>query len=172
MLGHDGRRENAPGALLLLDLDNFKPLHDEQGHAAGDTLLREVAHRLHGCVRETDTVARLGGDEFGVLLPALDQDPAVARKYATDVAEKVVQSLGRPYHLDVGETGQAIEHRCCCSVGVTLFSGHETSESLLIKRANAAMYQAKQPGRNRIVLATARVPLVPAPSSRLTKRKE
>lgn len=167
-----GRRQNSPGALLLLDLDNFKPLNDEQGHAAGDTLLKEVAHRLHGCVRETDTVARLGGDEFVVLLPALDQNPDVARKYAKDIAEKVVQSLGKPYHLDGDGTGQAIEHQCTCSIGVTLFSGHETSQSRLIKRADAAMYQAKQQGRNRIVFATTDVPLVAAPSPPLTNREE
>lgn len=148
-----GRRQNSLGALMLLDLDNFKPLNDEHGHAAGDTLLKEVARRLDHCIRDTDTVARLGGDEFIILLPALDQDPDAARQYATEVAENIRHCLEEPYHLDPDATGRDIAHRCSCSIGVTLFSGRETQQSHLIQRADAAMYQAKQQGRNRIAFS-------------------
>lgn len=158
-----GRRQNSLGALMLLDLDDFKPLNDAEGHAAGDALLKEVARRLHECVRETDTVARLGGDEFVVLLPALDPDDRTARRKATDVAEKIRTSLAKAYQVEAEGVGHAVAHRCSCSIGVTLFHGHEASQSALVKRADDAMYQAKKLGRNRVAVLEAEP--VPAQSA-------
>jgi diguanylate cyclase (GGDEF)-like protein len=148
-----GRRQNSFGALMLLDLDNFKPLNDAEGHAAGDALLKEVARRLRACVRETDTVARLGGDEFVVLLPTLDPEQSAARHKAVEVAEKIRSSLEKPYRLEDESTGRAVDHRCSCSIGWTLFEGHETNQSPIVKRADDAMYQAKKLGRNRVAMA-------------------
>jgi diguanylate cyclase (GGDEF)-like protein len=145
-----GHRQQAHGALLLLDLDNFKPLNDKHGHAAGDELLKEVARRLHHCVRETDTVARLGGDEFVVLLPALNPSETTSRHNALEIAEKIRIALEAPYPVHHGGTGHPLEHRCTCSIGLTLFTGHETDPATIIKRADTAMYQAKKNGPNRI----------------------
>lgn len=145
-----GHRQNSLGAVLLLDLDNFKPLNDEHGHAVGDLLLDEVAQRLQNCVRETDTVARLGGDEFVVVLPALADNPDQALRLALEVAEKIRGQLERPFRLPVTPDAAPIEHRCPCSIGLSLFSGDETNQSTIIKRADNAMYQAKKEGRNRI----------------------
>ena len=145
------RRTGLPGALMMADLDNFKPLNDSHGHEAGDRLLVEVARRLRGCVRETDTVARLGGDEFVILLPGLDADAAVAGREAMGVAEKIREALSHPYVLP-RETGTPpIEHVCSASVGVTLFCGSD-SETDIIRRADEAMYEAKRSGRNRVFL--------------------
>ena len=151
-----GHRQNSLGAVLLLDLDNFKPLNDEHGHAVGDLLLNEVAQRLQNCVRETDTVARLGGDEFVVVLPALADDPDQARRLALEVAEKIRVQLEHPFRLPVTPDAPPIEHRCPCSIGLTLFTGDETNQSTIIKRADNAMYQAKKEGRNRIASSPAR----------------
>ena len=151
-----GHRQNSLGAVLLLDLDNFKPLNDEHGHAVGDLLLNEVAQRLQNCVRETDTVARLGGDEFVVVLPALAGDPDQARRLALEVAEKIRVQLERPFRLPVTPDAPPIEHRCPCSIGLSLFTGDETNQSTIIKRADNAMYQAKKEGRNRIASSPAR----------------
>jgi diguanylate cyclase (GGDEF)-like protein len=145
-----GHREGAPGALCLLDLDNFKPLNDRHGHAAGDLLLAEVARRLQSCVRETDTVARLGGDEFVILLPALTGGRNEARRHARDIAETIRLALEQPFHLRPAAPAAPIEHRCPCSIGLTLFDPGETDPSAIIKRADDAMYQAKRDGRNRI----------------------
>ena len=148
-----GHRQNAFGALLMLDLDNFKPLNDEHGHAAGDLLLAELARRLQDCVRETDTVARLGGDEFVILLPALAGDTGEAHRRAVEVAEKIRAQLEHPFRLPASAGAPPVEHRCPCSIGVTLFAGGETNQSAIIKRADDAMYQAKKAGRNRIATA-------------------
>jgi len=150
-----GHRQVASGALLLLDLDNFKPLNDEHGHAAGDLLLQEVARRLHTCVRETDTVARLGGDEFIVLLPALAADEQQAHRRALDIAEQIRRALAQPFHLHPDPSAPPIEHRCPCSLGLTLFAPDETNHSAILKRADAAMYHAKKSGRNRIASSPA-----------------
>ncbi|MEF8707363.1 MAG: diguanylate cyclase [Candidatus Accumulibacter propinquus] len=147
------RRSGRHGALLLLDLDNFKPLNDQQGHAVGDLLLIEVARRLGANVREIDTVARLGGDEFVVVLGGLDASEAASRDDAMAVAEKIRSALAQPYSLTVdqeGKTAATIAHRCSSSIGVTLFVGQETNPHEIFKRADDAMYQAKQMGRNAI----------------------
>jgi len=141
------------GAVLVLDLDNFKPLNDEQGHQVGDLLLMEVARRLCACVRQIDTVARVGGDEFVVVLMGLDNEPSQAKAQAQEIAEKIRRSLAAPYLLDRTVEGHAsvkIEHCCTASIGVKLFMGNETPRDDLLNRADAAMYRVKEAGRNGI----------------------
>lgn len=141
------------GALLFLDLDNFKPLNDTHGHWVGDLLLVEVANRLKSCVREMDTVARFGGDEFVVILSELDVNEAESASQARIVAEKIRTILSKPYLLNIKHEGKAdtiIEYHCTASIGVALFINHEAQPGNILKRADAAMYQAKEGGRNRI----------------------
>ena len=145
------KRSGLYGALLFLDLDNFKPLNDTHGHSVGDLLLVEVAKRLCACVREVDTVARLGGDEFVVMLVELDADKSQSTEQAATVAEKIRASLAAPYLLTVTQPGgqeMSVEHHCSTSIGVVLFFNHEASQPDLMKWADAAMYQAKDAGRN------------------------
>jgi len=147
------KRSGLYGALLFLDLDNFKPLNDIHGHDVGDLLLKEVAQRLSGCVREMDTVVRLGGDEFVVMLSELNVDKDLSLEQARVVAEKVSFSLAEPYHLEVSKAGQMdcmVEHHCSASIGVVVFTNHEASQADLLKWADAAMYQAKYAGRNTV----------------------
>jgi len=123
-------------ALLYLDLDDFKPVNDALGHAAGDALLIAVAERLRGAMRRTDAVARLGGDEFAVLVTDLS-DPAVA----AGLAEKLVARIGQPYVL----RGQPI--RIGASVGIAMYPRHGATVDALLRHADAAMYAAKAGGR-------------------------
>ncbi|WP_184415111.1 diguanylate cyclase domain-containing protein [Rhodocyclus tenuis] len=142
------RRSGALGALMFVDLDNFKPLNDRYGHELGDLLLIEVARRLLACVREVDTVARFGGDEFVLMLNQLAADPAAARAQAAGIAEKVRAAVSAPYLLKLGQTETLVEHRCTASIGVALFDGREADREGVLKRADKAMYQAKERGRN------------------------
>lgn len=147
------KRSGQHGAVMFLDLDNFKPLNDEYGHAAGDALLQEAAQRIAGCIREMDMAARFGGDEFVILLCELGQDPEAARDRAALVAEKIRAALAGPYHLAVRaghETCRNVEHRCTASIGVEMFVGGAMREADILKRADAAMYRAKECGRNAI----------------------
>lgn len=147
------KRSGRYGALMFLDLDNFKLLNDTRGHDVGDLLLVEAAQRLTGCVREVDTVARFGGDEFVVMLGELDVDKAESTAQAGAVAEKIRTTLAEPYVLAIrqdGDTETTIEHRCTSSIGVVLFVNHEASTEDIFKWADMAMYQAKEGGRNRI----------------------
>ena len=140
-------------ALMFLDLDNFKPLNDLHGHGVGDLLLIEVASRMKNCVREMDTVARFGGDEFVVMLSELNADKAESAAQAHRVAEKILQSLSAPYRMSIKSEGEAnaiVEHHCTASIGVTLFSDHETTIDKVLIRADSAMYKAKEGGRNQI----------------------
>ncbi len=140
-------------ALMFIDLDNFKPLNDEHGHAAGDLLLQEVASRITGCVREVDTVSRFGGDEFVVLLSELDEDHAKSALEAGIVAEKIRVALSEPYVLSMRQQGRietTVTHRCTSSIGVVLFIDHEISADDVLRRADLAMYRAKDSGRNAI----------------------
>ena len=138
-------RNGARGALLFIDLDNFKALNDTRGHALGDELLVQVAQRLSQCVRSTDTVARQGGDEFVVVLEALNADAQVALTEAGRVAEKCRVALEKPFELSCGE------FHVSGSFGAVVFQGKGQSTGELEQRADTAMYQAKQAGRNRIV---------------------
>jgi diguanylate cyclase (GGDEF)-like protein len=147
------RRSGCYGALLFLDLDNFKPLNDAHGHNVGDLLLIEVADRLKACVREMDTVARFGGDEFVVMLSELVTDRAESTVQARNVAEKIRMALSEPYRLTVkhdGKTDATVTHRCTASLGVALFINHEASPDEVLKWADQAMYQAKHDARNSI----------------------
>lgn len=147
------KRTGYYGALMFLDLDNFKPLNDRHGHDVGDMLLMEAARRIVNCVREEDTVARFGGDEFVVLLKELDTNKAVSAAQAEPVAEKIRTALAEPYRLELlqAEDGEAvIEHRCTTSIGVVMFINHEFDQEDILKWADVAMYQAKAAGRNTI----------------------
>ena len=146
-------RSDCYGALMFLDLDSFKPLNDEYGHDVGDLLLIQVAERLKRCVREIDTVARFGGDEFVVMLGQLDQDEAESISQAGSIAEKLRLALAEPYSLNVaddGSLGTVVTYRCTASIGVALFKHQEPSQSAILKRADAAMYQAKHGGCNQV----------------------
>ena len=124
-------------AVLFLDLDRFKQINDTLGHEAGDHLLEEVAGRLKGCLRDSDTVARLGGDEFVVLLPELDDG-----KYVVTVGQKILSAVSRPFLL-VDQ-----EFRVTVSIGISTYPQDGLDEHSLTKNADIAMYQAKQMGKN------------------------
>lgn len=147
------KRSGNYGALMFLDLDNFKPLNDTHGHDVGDLLLVEVAHRIASCVREVDTVARFGGDEFVVMLSELDADKDESAAQAGTVAEKIRATLAEPYSLTFKQEGDAevtVVHHCTSSIGVALFINHEAGPEDVLKWADIAMYQAKEGGRNRV----------------------
>jgi diguanylate cyclase (GGDEF)-like protein/PAS domain S-box-containing protein len=136
------KRDQKRLALMFIDLDKFKPVNDDFGHQVGDELLQAVAQRLQACVRESDTVARLGGDEFVLLLPVIDvvQD-------AMAVAEKVHLALLQPFALSKGPSVSISS-----SAGIAIYPEHGRDEAELIRHADAAMYQAKAAGRDRVVL--------------------
>lgn len=135
-------RKQQRGALLFIDLDNFKDLNDTQGHDVGDLLLTQVAQRLVAVVRDADTVARFGGDEFVVMLDGLSAELFTATSQAETVAEKLLRALNTPYTL------AGAPHYSTPSIGVTLFGDERHSVDELLKRADLAMYQAKAAGRN------------------------
>ncbi|WP_414985730.1 putative bifunctional diguanylate cyclase/phosphodiesterase [Acidovorax sp.] len=136
------QRSGSLGALLFIDLDNFKDLNDTLGHDMGDQLLAQVAARLVKSVREADTVARFGGDEFVVMLDGLAPQLQEAAAQAETVAEKLLASLNKPFELD------GSRHYSTPSIGITLFGDERLSLDELLKRADLAMYQAKAAGRN------------------------
>ena len=147
------KRTGLYGALIFLDLDNFKPLNDTWGHTVGDLLLSEVASRLKLCVREMDTVARFGGDEFVVILNGLESDKDKSASQALIVADKIRKNLSDTYRLFFKQEGKAdvmVEHHCTASIGVALFFNHDDSVDDIVKRADSAMYLAKNSGRNSI----------------------
>lgn len=159
------KRSEKYGALMLLDLDNFKLLNDKQGHNMGDLLLIEVGRRITSCLREMDTVARLGGDEFVLVLSELDKDKAESTVQSNIVAEKIRAILAEPYVLKVWQEDNAdttIEHHCTASIGVALFLNHEASMEDILKRADMAMYQAKEAGRNLIRFYDSKVRIMTA----------
>jgi diguanylate cyclase (GGDEF)-like protein/PAS domain S-box-containing protein len=138
-------RERAhEGALMFIDLDNFKVLNDTLGHQKGDLLLQQVAERLRSCVARGDTVARLGGDEFVILLENSGHKPLEPAAGARVVSERILARLGEPYVLS------GYLHHSTCSIGVTLFGRSPWTVSELLKQADLAMYQAKNSGRNTV----------------------
>ena len=149
LLAH-AKRSHQWGALLVIDLDNFKPLNDAFGHKAGDLLLTDVAARLNACVRQSDIVARFGGDEFIVALSDLGKDEDGAKVEAMKVASKILFHVRAPYVLLLDEEGndKMITHECTASIGVTLFGYDKQNKEHIFSEADKAMYCAKQKGRN------------------------
>ncbi|HEX5392042.1 MAG TPA: EAL domain-containing protein [Rhodocyclaceae bacterium] len=139
-------RDKSVGALLFIDLDNFKTLNDTRGHAVGDLLLKAVAEQIVSCVRAGDTVGRLGGDEFVVILEGLGHDEIQASTAVEVVGEKIRDHINRPFALE-GEPGT---HHGSASIGISLFRSHEASVEALLRQADVALYQAKDAGRNAI----------------------
>ena len=130
-------------ALMIFDLDKFKPVNDTLGHGIGDLLLQQVASRTLGILkRSSDTLARLGGDEFVVLLPQID-----AAANAVAIAEKILKAIEMPFEIE----GHAIN--ISCSIGIAVFPDHGMSELTLMKNADDAMYLSKSQGRNRITVS-------------------
>lgn len=134
------RRENTFMALLMIDLDRFKPVNDEYGHSVGDLLLGATAARMQKCLRESDTLARVGGDEFVVILSMIG-----GVGDAVGVADKIRQSLSAPFEL-TGDINVGID----CSIGVAVYPDHGNSEDALLKNADNAMYVAKALGRAQV----------------------
>lgn len=137
-------RHNNYGAILFIDMDNFKILNDNFGHDYGDLLLKEVGVRIKKCVREMDTVARYGGDEFVVLIEDISQDENDATRKVVLVAEKIREALAHPYKL------KHHKHQSTPSIGISLFHGNGESIDTLLMQADIAMYQAKSSGRNAV----------------------
>ncbi|HEY8097626.1 MAG TPA: EAL domain-containing protein [Methylobacter sp.] len=135
-------RSEKYGALLFIDLDNFKALNDNLGHDMGDILLQQAAQRLIACVREGDTVSRQGGDEFVIMLEELSEDSDEAAAKAKTIGEKIIASLNQAYQLTCHE------YQNTPSIGITLFVNHQYTVRALLKRADIAMYEAKAAGRN------------------------
>lgn len=136
------QRQHNLGALLFIDLDDFKTLNDNRGHHVGDLLLIAVAERLKLAVRTQDTVARLGGDEFLVVLEGLDQDRNIAARQAQQIAEKILANLNEAYQLENQEYFNSP------SIGLCLFGDQTVAIDDLLKQADQAMYHAKAAGRN------------------------
>lgn len=137
-------RSHQCGAVLFLDMDRFKTLNDTMGHDYGDMMLAEVGRRMQACVRESDTVARIGGDEFVVLVEEAGADLQEALHAVALIAEKVRATLSGSYRLG------SYEFHSSPSIGVCMFSGSEEQVDELMKRADLAMYQAKESGRNTV----------------------
>lgn len=141
------QRHGRHGALLFIDMDNFKSLNDTHGHEAGDEFLRQSAARLRACVRADDTVARLGGDEFVILLDSLDAEAHSAAQQARAIGASIVNAFRQPVRIGT------VEHSSTASVGVVLMREAQDGVDALLRQADQAMYQAKNGGRNAVVLA-------------------
>lgn len=136
------QRKPQGGALMFIDLDNFKDVNDTLGHDAGDLLLQEMARRLQACLRAHDTLGRLGGDEFVVVVTDLDERTEEAARMAQQIGDKILAQLAQPYVL-VGQTCQ-----CSVSIGVVLINQETRGRDELLKQADLAMFQAKAAGRH------------------------
>ncbi|MDB5918524.1 MAG: hypothetical protein JWR40_2758 [Massilia sp.] len=139
-------RTGLPLALLFIDLDGFKEVNDRLGHAAGDQMLQEVAQRISGCVRDTDTVARLGGDEFTVILTDVTRLP-----YIATIAGEILDELRAPFTLAAGEA------LISASIGITVYPGDGATPEALVTNADEAMYASKKAGRNQYQFFTAAI---------------
>jgi len=135
-------RNGQRGAILFIDLDNFKAINDTLGHNMGDLLLQQVAEGLVSATRESDTVARIGGDEFVVMLEDLGEHANDAAAQTLSVCEKILISLNKTYQIATHE------YHGSASIGATLFNDHHQSIDELLKQSDIAMYQAKKAGRN------------------------
>ena len=135
-------RHQRCGAVLMLDVDNFKTINETRGHDRGDALLLQVAHRLRSSVHEDDTVARQGGDEFVVVLEDMGDSPEDAAARAEEVGQRILSVLREPYDIN----GEA--HHSSLSMGITIFSGMREPVDELLKRAELALYRAKDAGRD------------------------
>ncbi len=131
------RRDKESLAVLFLDLDGFKPINDMFGHDTGDAMLREVARRLVNCVRQSDTVARMGGDEFTVIL-CNTQTPSANDR----VANQIIEAIARPFSLHGKDCSVS------ASIGIAVYPDHGETAEQLVKISDAAMYLAKQSGKN------------------------
>lgn len=140
------QRHNITGALLFIDLDDFKTVNDTCGHRVGDLLLQESARRLNSLIRKEDLACRLGGDEFVVLLSDLSAELITASTQAEHTARKILDILKQPYEIE------AQLHQISCSIGIVLFPEESRDSHDLVKYADIAMYQAKNSGKNTIKL--------------------
>jgi diguanylate cyclase (GGDEF)-like protein/PAS domain S-box-containing protein len=138
------QRSDREGAVLFIDLDNFKDVNDTLGHNIGDLLIKQIAKRLESCIRAGDTIARLGGDEFVVVLESLSVERIEAAKQVNIIGEKILAALNQPYELDTHD------YRGTCSIGAVLFTDHEHSADELLKRADIALFRSKNAGRNKL----------------------
>lgn len=138
----NSKRTSEISALLFIDLDGFKDLNDLRGHDLGDFLLKEVACRLVGCVRDTDTVARFGGDEFVIILQNLSPSQDEGITLAKQIAQKVLSSFQEPFALNRHTWS------CTASIGITLINDASVSTDEVLKQADIAMYDAKAGGKN------------------------
>ena len=144
-----GNRSGHFGAIICIDLDCFKPVNDDYGHAAGDAMLTEVATRLKHCVRGSDTVSRFGGDEFVVMLSELSAVKSESLAQAVQVAEKLLAALSADYSLTVKHKGmpdEIIRHISTASIGVSIFQGDQLDADQILKNADKSMYCAKKHG--------------------------
>lgn len=137
-------RQQDHGAVMFLDLDRFKTLNDMKGHSAGDLLLKQVGSRLRDMMRSHDTVSRFGGDEFVVVLEGLGDSPEAAVVGCRQVSQKIIAELNKPFDIS------GFEYQTSPSLGICLFHAHDLSVNEVLKRADMAMYQAKQAGRNTV----------------------
>ncbi|MEO3387690.1 EAL domain-containing protein [Mesorhizobium sp. CAU 1741] len=140
------KKRGAYGAVIFIDLDNFKTLNDTRGHDVGDAYLVQVAERLSRCVRSEDTVARIGGDEFVVILENVGKEHGSGARGAIMTANKVLDAMRRDFEID------QFKHRASASLGVVVFGGTEAKPEEILKQADIAMYQAKAAGRNGMAL--------------------
>jgi diguanylate cyclase (GGDEF)-like protein/PAS domain S-box-containing protein len=138
------RRHQHKAAVLFFDLDNFKNINDSLGHPVGDSLLRQVAHRMRVAIREEDTVARLGGDEFVILMPHLDKESDETASEVQVLADKIRQEMTKPYVVDGHEL------HITTSIGIAIFPSSEETADDILRQADTAMYRAKESGRNAV----------------------
>lgn len=138
------KRMEKGGAILFIDINNFKQLNDTLGHHAGDLLLKQVAERLTDSIRESDTVARLGGDEFVIMIENLNHAYDQAKKEVDLIVNDMLENLNRPFNLE------GTEYHCTVSMGLAIFGKHGNTYQALLKHADIAMYQAKKSGRSAV----------------------
>ena len=141
-------RRGTPCALFYIDLDDFKPVNDRYGHQAGDELLKAVSQRMLETMRKVDTVARLGGDEFAAIM----EEPADAAD-ALLAAQRMADSVRKPYLLELRDHPAPVEVRIGASIGIALFPQHAADLDALVCAADAVMYRAKKAGKNQCVVA-------------------